>query len=211
MVSSTDTSIHQDGSNWFAYVNNDPVNFRDPWGLSPSDAKQSLSINEINKKNLEFAGAMRDIVGTPYVLGGASTKGVDCSGTIGLALASMGYKNVPDYTASEMAAGKAPYITINQVTNSEKQGSAGMINFYTWDEENGVEHVNVGVGKQGNESKNQVVDATLGGWMTSRNSNTDQLVPAKKDTVNKTYSAYSSNTKPSSQGQLNWSALEAYK
>ena len=27
----------RDGSNWFAYVNNDPVNFRDPWGLSPSD------------------------------------------------------------------------------------------------------------------------------------------------------------------------------
>jgi RHS repeat-associated protein len=27
----------RDGNNWFAYVNNDPVNWRDPWGLSPSD------------------------------------------------------------------------------------------------------------------------------------------------------------------------------
>jgi RHS repeat-associated protein len=27
----------RDGSNWFAYVNNDPVNWRDPWGLNPSD------------------------------------------------------------------------------------------------------------------------------------------------------------------------------
>jgi RHS repeat-associated protein len=27
----------RDGSNWFAYVNNDPVNWRDPWGLSASD------------------------------------------------------------------------------------------------------------------------------------------------------------------------------
>jgi RHS repeat-associated protein len=27
----------RDGSNWFAYVNNDPVNWIDPWGLSASD------------------------------------------------------------------------------------------------------------------------------------------------------------------------------
>jgi RHS repeat-associated protein len=27
----------RDGSNWFAYVNNDPVNYLDPWGLSASD------------------------------------------------------------------------------------------------------------------------------------------------------------------------------
>jgi RHS repeat-associated protein len=29
----------RDGNNWFAYVNNDPVNWRDLWGLSGSDAK----------------------------------------------------------------------------------------------------------------------------------------------------------------------------
>ncbi|MDR1444302.1 MAG: RHS repeat-associated core domain-containing protein [Treponema sp.] len=28
----------RDGSNWFAYVNNDPVNWRDPWGLSASES-----------------------------------------------------------------------------------------------------------------------------------------------------------------------------
>jgi RHS repeat-associated protein len=27
----------RDGANWFAYVNNDPVNWVDPWGLSASD------------------------------------------------------------------------------------------------------------------------------------------------------------------------------
>ena len=27
----------RDGRNWFTYVNNDPVNWRDPWGLSASD------------------------------------------------------------------------------------------------------------------------------------------------------------------------------
>jgi RHS repeat-associated protein len=29
----------RDGNNWFAYVNNDPVNWRDPWGLSASDPR----------------------------------------------------------------------------------------------------------------------------------------------------------------------------
>jgi hypothetical protein len=29
------------GANWYAYVNNDPVNWRDPWGLTPSDAAGS--------------------------------------------------------------------------------------------------------------------------------------------------------------------------
>jgi RHS repeat-associated protein len=27
----------RDGANWFAYVNNDPVNWVDPWGLAPGD------------------------------------------------------------------------------------------------------------------------------------------------------------------------------
>jgi RHS repeat-associated protein len=31
----------RDGSNWFAYVNNDPVNWIDPWGLSASDENRS--------------------------------------------------------------------------------------------------------------------------------------------------------------------------
>jgi RHS repeat-associated protein len=29
----------RDGANWFAYVNNDPVNWIDPWGLSASDKR----------------------------------------------------------------------------------------------------------------------------------------------------------------------------
>jgi RHS repeat-associated protein len=33
----------RDGNNWFAYVNNDPVNYVDPWGLSPSDKSASIA------------------------------------------------------------------------------------------------------------------------------------------------------------------------
>jgi RHS repeat-associated protein len=215
----------QDGANWYVYCENNPMNAVDPTGLSdianlakaeamakmPSEASRSFSILETRRKNIEFSSTMRNIVGTPYVIGGVSRSGVDCSGTIGLALSLMGYRDVPDFTASQMAGGEAPYVTINKITDSNTQGTAGMINFYTWDEENGVEHLNVGVGKQGAESRAQVVDATLGSWMTSRNSNKDQIIPAKKDAVNQTYSAYSSKTKPSSQGQINWTALEVYK
>jgi RHS repeat-associated protein len=35
----------RDGSNWFAYVNNDPVNWVDPWGLSASDNDKSTTPN----------------------------------------------------------------------------------------------------------------------------------------------------------------------
>jgi RHS repeat-associated protein len=34
----------RDGSNWFAYVNNDPVNWVDPWGLEASDKKEPLKV-----------------------------------------------------------------------------------------------------------------------------------------------------------------------
>jgi RHS repeat-associated protein len=37
----------RDRNNWFAYVNNDPVNWIDPWGLSASDPK-SNNIGETN-------------------------------------------------------------------------------------------------------------------------------------------------------------------
>jgi RHS repeat-associated protein len=32
----------RDGNNWFAYVNNDPVNWIDPWGLNTSDAQSGF-------------------------------------------------------------------------------------------------------------------------------------------------------------------------
>ena len=37
----------KDGSNWYAYVNNDPVDFVDPWGLSESDIKKNPSTNSV--------------------------------------------------------------------------------------------------------------------------------------------------------------------
>ena len=39
----------QDGHNWYAYVNSDPVSWLDPWGLCPQDAESG----EDQKKNAE--------------------------------------------------------------------------------------------------------------------------------------------------------------
>jgi RHS repeat-associated protein len=38
----------RDGSNWFAYVNNDPVNWKDPWGLSASDNPSPTTTSIVN-------------------------------------------------------------------------------------------------------------------------------------------------------------------
>ena len=46
----------RDGSNWFAYVNNDPVNYLDLWGLCASDNNQNVN------SFLSFIGQVVDIV-----------------------------------------------------------------------------------------------------------------------------------------------------
>ncbi len=55
----------RDGNNWFAYVNNDPVNYLDPWGLSASDQRTGIdfviirdprSYDTVNNQNSELRG-----------------------------------------------------------------------------------------------------------------------------------------------------------
>jgi len=40
----------RDGNNWFAYVNNDPVNFRDEFGLSPKETPTTYMTNGVIKQ-----------------------------------------------------------------------------------------------------------------------------------------------------------------
>jgi RHS repeat-associated protein len=44
----------RDGSNWFVYVNNDPVNWIDPWGLSASDGGRTQGNAGSNNGPLGF-------------------------------------------------------------------------------------------------------------------------------------------------------------
>jgi RHS repeat-associated protein len=50
----------RDGANWFAYVNNDPVNWVDPWGLSASDNSK----NSNNGKGANIPNGNRDFNGS---------------------------------------------------------------------------------------------------------------------------------------------------
>jgi RHS repeat-associated protein len=69
----------RDGSNWFAYVNNDPVNWIDLWGLSTSDVRNENNIlQHTNLSGLERTKAeISDIFGVSFTMGinaGASIK-----------------------------------------------------------------------------------------------------------------------------------------
>lgn len=78
----------KDGNNWYAYVNNDPVDFVDPWGLSVSDSaiKQispgAAVVNAARQKVLESVGYERGAKLDLNTGETTSTKGnnTDCSG-----------------------------------------------------------------------------------------------------------------------------------
>jgi RHS repeat-associated protein len=46
----------RDGANWFAYVNNDPVNYTDPFGLTASDVRNSAPASNIGQIPDEYGG-----------------------------------------------------------------------------------------------------------------------------------------------------------
>jgi RHS repeat-associated protein len=77
----------RDGTNWFAYVNNDPVNWIDPWGLSASDKRTSTAYM------IPLLGAGATIVvganvTLSYVFDTAGNKGIAISGDIGVGVSA---------------------------------------------------------------------------------------------------------------------------
>ena len=134
---------------------------------------------------------------------------MDCSGSLVYALKEMGYDKIPRFTIEDVMNGDVDFVKLNENVDSSRQGEEGMLNFYDWGD--GVEHVNVGVGKRGSETSEQVVDATEGSWMTGRNSEEAQNPKAGSGRVNKTFVPYTRNAEPAAQGQIDWQALEKYK
>ena len=72
----------RDGSNWFAYVNNDPVNYVDLWGLLASEPERNILGKIVTKVvkllgdedgngsvNISYGGKMALIVGLGYEVG----------------------------------------------------------------------------------------------------------------------------------------------
>ncbi len=194
----------------YHYGGNNPLKLIDPTGRDDvSSVSESSRQRQEARLDVEFAEKLREQVGTPYVLGGTDQTGLDCSGTVLEALHEMGY-DVPDITAAEMASGKVDWVTMFSEANQERQGEIGVLSFFSWGGKK-VEHVNVGVGRLGNEPANQVVDATEGNWMVERNSSDNQVYLAFEKSVNQTYAPCPTTYKPVFQGRINWSVIEKYR
>ena len=78
----------RDGTNWFAYVNNDPVNYVDLWGLLASDGKQTVVVKT---SGMEF-----NVITVPSL-----TTGKNITITKGFLDAAfyVNESSVPDFTA----------------------------------------------------------------------------------------------------------------
>jgi len=198
----------------YHYAGNNPVKYTDPDGESPIDYQnyiQKIKKTDTNL-NIKFTGIMNSLVGTSYKYGGTSRSGVDCSGSILLALAEMGY-DIPRVSSEEMASGNIDWIKINPSVDDTKTGDIGMLNFYDLDS-GSIDHVNVGVGDIGKptpllKGKLQVVDATVGSTLTQRQGQQGQYYKPGKNQVNQTYAPFSTNRTPEKQGSIKWEVLES--
>ncbi|MBR4824340.1 MAG: RHS repeat-associated core domain-containing protein [Spirochaetaceae bacterium] len=286
----------KDGSNWFSYVVNDPVNYVDPLGLKTTDSNisntssnvetnvinpgtdnssvsdnntstnntiqesvqnstsyQQLiqeimhnnSSNNFNPNNLhstnhdaqikhvqqvieeqnqiynnnmnqQFVEILRDCVGATYSGTRMPTSSnMDCSGMLVYALDKMGFEVPANLTADDIVNGKLSGIIIYDDVDNSRQGNAGVLNFYYFDEKY-ISHVNYGVGKQGDETIEQVVDASSFGttWQngkdgkSGRNANNNQNPKAEPGTINKTWAPFSTKNTPDYQGYIDFTKLK---
>ena len=178
----------------------------------PTDIKIKLVQKELDH---QFALAVSSYIGTDYVFGGKSRKGIDCSGTITESLKDMGYK-IKSRNADSMGSGEVDWITILPYATKDNAGNEGILNFYRLNGSEKINHTNVGVGSSLNHPENlsiyspQIVDATESDWICSRNSNSKQYIPAKAGKVNQTYAPFSTNEQsyPVVQARINWEVLD---
>ena len=158
-------------------------------------------------ENNRFSEILRNSVGAEYSHERPPTKKkMDCSGSFVFGATEMGYDVPSNLTVKKMANGDLPGIEFYSDVTEQRQGQQGTLNIYTFNSGTYV-HVNVGVGQKPNESKPQVIDATESNWMISRNTNANQIIPAKAGSLNQTFAPFSTNSKPELQARINWSVL----
>ncbi|MGI5174450.1 hypothetical protein H0R92_12745 [Treponema sp. OMZ 840] len=136
-----------------------------------------------------------------------------CINSVLTPLKDMGYK-IPDGLTSDSLAkgsvnGISPFCDIVQ----DRQGDAGVLNCYDWNNDGVIDHVNAGVGQLFGEEKKQVIDATSSDntWTVGRNNGmptNGQMYTASPGYVNQTFVPFSTKTSPVVQLQINFMELE---
>lgn len=153
---------------------------------------------------------MRETVGANYSHTRMPTATeMDCSGVFVYVVDKMGYKVDSHTTANGMATGKVPGIVMYNDVSNDRQGNSGVVNFYDWNQDGYIDHVNYGVGKKSGENSNQIVDASAGNtWQSGRNKSSEQNPKAEEDKINKTWSPFSTKTTPAKQGFIDFTQME---
>jgi RHS repeat-associated protein len=81
----------RDGANWFSYVNNDPVNWVDLWGLTASDKESDAKTGAYSNTTNKIIGAAEMFIGVAIIVGGYAATAALAPETLG-ASAYVGYQ-----------------------------------------------------------------------------------------------------------------------
>ena len=146
----------RDGTNWYGYVTNDPLNLIDRYGLETEDAASKTpqcaqgmctlerpSDEVLNNRVADYAEGLVER-NVPYVWGGKDeSHGLDCSGAATICGEKAYGGQIRVRKADEMF--KDPDLTI------PGDGSRGTLNFYDWPDQDGnqdgvMDHVTINLG-----------------------------------------------------------------
>lgn len=72
----------------------------------PSPSNKAMAVSSLNEAKTSLMQAYRDWKGTPYVLGGASPKGVDCSRLVNIVFDEYFGMDLPTNTKEQLNVGK---------------------------------------------------------------------------------------------------------
>jgi RHS repeat-associated protein len=112
----------RDGSNWFAYVNNDPVNWVDLWGLLPGDVFATMddAANDFGSLyNVDSIINNKEYGASIYVKDGGYTYTVPSRGTTASVIMSVPKTAIPVAYLHTHAAYDSKYIN-NDFSNTDK-------------------------------------------------------------------------------------------
>lgn len=172
--------------------------------------EQNMKIKQNAEETKIYTEIMRGTVGATYSHTRMPTElEMDCSGQFVYVVDKMGYKTDSHTTANGMATGKTPGIIMYTDVSSDRQGKSGVVNFYDWNNDGYIDHVNYGVGQSDSETSNQIVDASEGDtWQAGRNLDPNQNPKAEADKINKTWAPFSTKTTPAKQGYIDFTIME---